>query len=611
MRGKAITLVNFSLDRNKLIYEYCKNLIMNINYNMENKCDIEDILCSEFWPNEEELYEEANIINELKIGEDQIGGKKKLKWKTLEHNGVMFPEKYVKHGTGLIYDGVDIKLNIEAEEYATIYARYKETEYIKNKKFRDNFWKDWKKLLDNNLRAIIKDFSKCDFSKIYDHIVSEKEKTANLTKEEKLAIKERKEKKAEKYKWALVDGKKERVGNYMVEPPGIFIGRGCHPKLGRIKKRILPSDIIINIGRMTSIPKLKEGEKWGKVIHDRYSEWLAAWKDSITGKMKYVRLSGESGFKTSNDLKKFNLSRKLKKNIGKIRKQIEMDINSDNKVTKQLGTATYMLDNFAIRVGNEKGNDTADTVGLTNLRVEHIKLGGENNITLDFLGKDSIRYKQKHKISKEVYMNLEKFTKGKKGDEQLFDEIDSSVLNGYLQKLMRGLTAKVFRTYNASNLLQKEINKIERKKIDESDILVLFNKANAKVAILCNHQKKVSKNFSNQMDKINERITDYKKNIESIRRKQRNRIKKGLKESKQFKNRIKNLNEKIKELRAKKKIKMELKSISLETSKANYIDPRIIYAFSKRNKIPIEKFYSKTLIEKFTWANEVDESWKY
>lgn len=39
---------------------------------------------------------------------------------------------------------------------------------------------------------------------------------------------------------------------------------------------------------------------------------------------------------------------------------------------RQLGTATYVIDHLAIRAGNEKGSDKADTVGCCSLRVEHI-----------------------------------------------------------------------------------------------------------------------------------------------------------------------------------------------------------------------------------------------
>ena len=59
---------------------------------------------------------------------------------------------------------------------------------------------------------------------------------------------------------------------------------------------------------------------------------------------------------------------------------------------KQLGTATYLIDKLALRVGNEKSEDEADTIGTCSLRVEHIKIENDHKITLDFLGKDSIRY---------------------------------------------------------------------------------------------------------------------------------------------------------------------------------------------------------------------------
>ncbi len=39
-----------------------------------------------------------------------------------------------------------------------------------------------------------------------------------------------------------------KVGNFRVEPPGLFRGRGEHPKMGKVKKRVYPRDITINIG---------------------------------------------------------------------------------------------------------------------------------------------------------------------------------------------------------------------------------------------------------------------------------------------------------------------------------------------------------------------------
>ena len=321
---------------------------------------------------------------------------------------------------------------------------------------------------------------------------------------------------AEKYKYAIIDGKKQPIDNYKVEPPGLFIGRGCHPKMGKIKRRIYPEDITLNIGEGVKIPETLEGHKWKEIIHNKEVLWIASWKDNITKKNKYVFPGDHSSFKAKSDENKYNLARKLKKKIGEIRK-INLDnlISDDNK-TKQLATALYFIDKLALRVGNEKGKDEADTVGVSSLRVEHVKIMGEKKIKLDFLGKDSVRYVKKFKVDDIIFNNILSFI-NEKAKEDLFDLIKPSDINKYLQNFMKKLTSKVFRTYNASNLFQRELNAITKKfKDDNLDnkiniILTEFNKANAKVAILCNHQKNVSKNFNIQLQKILNQIKNIRK----------------------------------------------------------------------------------------------------
>lgn len=74
-----------------------------------------------------------------------------------------------------------------------------------------------------------------------------------------------------------------------------------------------------------------------------------------------------------------------------------------------MGTAAYIIDFLAIRAGNEKGSDQADTVGCCSLRKEHIILGEENKVTFHFLGKDSIEYKNEVEVSELAYKNLKYF----------------------------------------------------------------------------------------------------------------------------------------------------------------------------------------------------------
>ena len=555
---------------------------------------------------------------------NQFGGKTgdKAKWTTFEHNGVLFPDPYIKHDIPLIYDGKKITLKNDSEEYATIYSKFLDTEYINSIKFNKNFFKDWKKILIKDGHTEIIDFSKCDFSLILKYITDEKLKNTNISKEEKLNKKEEKNKIEEKYKIAIVDGKEQEVGNFRIEPPSLFLGRGCHPLAGKIKKRIYPEDIIINIGNKSTIPSIPnfyKNHKWGKIIHDDTSEWLASWKDGITGKMKYVWLGSKSDFKAKSDIDKFDMARKLKKNIMHIKKINYENLMSSDITIKQLATALYLIDNFALRVGNEKGDDEADTVGVCSLRVEHMILLDENKVKLDFLGKDSIRYQNTIHVDSDVYNNLALFMQGKNKKDNLFGLINTIKLNLYISEIMPGLTAKVFRTYNASHLFQQEINDIYKKYNKElsqkdnkkdiikyiDEILNSYNKANIKVALLCNHQKNISKNFKEQISKFDDKLKKLKKSIELLLEKKTDE------NVRKINKKIKIINDKIKITKNKKNFKVEMKNLSLDTSKTNYIDPRITIAFLKKFNIPIEKIFSPTLRDKFFWAMDVDENWQF
>jgi DNA topoisomerase-1 len=88
-------------------------------------------------------------------------------------------------------------------------------------------------------------------------------------------------------------------------------------------------------------------------------------------------------------------------------------IASEDVIDNQLGVCTYLIDNLALRVGNEKGEDEADTVGCCSLKVKNVEFPEANSIKLDFLGKDSIRYENTVKVPPEVYQRLVKFSKGK------------------------------------------------------------------------------------------------------------------------------------------------------------------------------------------------------
>ncbi len=322
--------------------------------------------------------------------------------------------------------------------------------------------------------------------------------------------------------------------------PGAFRGRGEHPKMGRLKQRVLPEQVSINMSECAPVPRCPvPGHAWGDVRHDPRGQWLATWKENINNQNKYMQLAAQSSFKGKSDRSKYNKAALLCKFIEKIRNSYKTDLRSKDSETRQLATATWLIDRLALRVGGEKDTEEeADTVGCCSLRVEHFHFdpneeGGDNReIELDFLGKDSMRFKQtidfgaalyndNNGMGTKIFENLQGFCKKKKQTQEVFDTINPSMLNNHLKQFMDGLSAKVFRTYNASKTLQDELRKAEKspawKNLSPAQKVVEYNNANREVAILCNHQRSVSKAQETQLENIGTKLATLKKQKKQLK----------------------------------------------------------------------------------------------
>ncbi|PON81508.1 DNA topoisomerase I [Trema orientale] len=522
------------------------------------------------------------------------------KWTTLIHNGVIFPPPYQPHGVKMLYNGSPVDLTPLQEEVATMFAVMKDTEYAGKEIFRENFWNDWRKLLGKN--HVIQKLDLCDFTPIYDWHQGEKEKKKQMSADVKKALKEEKLKQEEKYMWAIVDGVREKVGNFRVEPPSLFLGRGEHPKFGKLKSRIRPSDMTINIGKDAPVPECPiPGERWKEVRHDNTVTWLASWNDPINPKeFKYVHLAASSSLKRQSDKKKYEKARMLKDYIHNIRAAYTKDFTSKDVTKRQIAVATYLIDKLALRAGNEKGDDEADTVGCCTLKVENVKAIAPNKLEFNFLGKDSIRYENTVEVELPVHNAVIKFQSGKKGNDDLFDLLDTSKLNAHLKELMPGLTAKVFRTYNASITLDDMLNR-ETKDGDLEEKKTLYNTANKQVAIICNHQRTISKSHEAQMSKSTVKIRELEDVLQELKvdleraRKGKPPLKDADRKTKRnlspeaLEKKINKTKGRIAKIKRDMENKEDTKTVALGTSKTNYLDPRITVAWCKRHEVPIEK----------------------
>lgn len=150
-------------------------------------------------------------------------------------------------------------------------------------------------------------------------------------------------------------------------------------------------------------------------------------------------LNAASRVKGERDWQKYEKARKLHRVIDKIRADYTEDWKSKEMKVRQRAVATYFIDKLALRAGNEKDEDEADTVGCCSLRKEHITLHksveglGEHVVEFDFLGKDSIRYNNSVCVDKRVYKNLILFMENKNPEDELFDRLNVSAFGNKLE----------------------------------------------------------------------------------------------------------------------------------------------------------------------------------
>lgn len=443
------------------------------------------------------------------------------KWETLQHSGVIFPPAYepLPKNVKMKYDGTPVTLHPDAEEVASFFGgMLNSTHNVENPVFQKNFFGDFKEILkktggatdrDGN-KIQIKEFTKCDFKPIFEYYDAQREAKKALPKEEKKRLKAEKDELEAPFIFCLWDGKKQKVGNFRVEPPGLFRGRGEHPKTGKVKTRVQPEQITINIGKEATVPVPPEGHKWKEVKHDRTGTWLAMWQENINGNFKYVMLAANSDIKGKSDFEKFEKARRLKGRIADIREAYRADLKAEMMADRQRATAMYLIDTLALRAGNEKGDDEADTVGCCSLKFENITLREPATVIFDFLGKDSIRFHEEYQVDKQVFKNLKIFKKPpKKEGDEIFDRLTTTQLNKHLSSQMPGLTAKVFRTYNASWTFAQLLKKIKKSE-SVPEMIKAYNEANRQVAIICNHKRTVGASHAASMEKMDEKIKGLK-----------------------------------------------------------------------------------------------------
>ena len=547
------------------------------------------------------------------------------KWNELVHNGVAFPPEYVQRGINIKVLGEIFFLNREQEELIYAWAKKKDTHYVKDPVFQSNFISDFIKVLPDRFGSIQK-IDEIDMSEAFNLVdkelkIKEEEKirVKSLSREERKRISQGKKIEKEKlksiYGIAKIDGIEVDVANWLVEPPGIFMGRGLHPLRGKWKPRVTAKDVVLNLGEDASVP---EGP-WKAIVHDHYSMWLASWIETLTGKRKYVWLHDSSYLRQDSDKAKYDTAKELESYIFAIEKEIiNQMLYAKDTTKKRVATVCYLIYKLAMRVGDEKDTDEADTIGASTLRVEHLKfpnVNGKVQIEFNFLGKDSVPWQKVLEIStpdtKALYENLLFFMKGKDRKDEIFEDITSAKVNKFLRSIdkdnLPNLTAKVFRTYIATAIVKERLatptlkvhkNESEFKKVYVAKI------ANLEAAITCNHKKGIDPRnpaSKKSWEKFEQSIANKKEKIRQL--------KVELKEKK-WKTELQKLKkeQRLEKLEFQLRLQQETKDYNLGTSLRNYIDPRVFKSWCEFVNLDWTKIYTSTLQRKFKWIEQYSKN---
>ena len=146
--------------------------------------------------------------------------------------------------------------------------------------------------------------------------------------------------------------------------------------------------------------------------------------------------------------------------------------------------------------------------------------------------------------------------------------------------------------------------------MSDVELVKFYNDANRQVAVLCNHQKAVSKSHDASMEKLNEKL----KAVQDQLKQESTVLKKGIRQGEDVtkqKNKVEKLKAQVLRMATSVKMKEENKTVALGTSKLNYMDPRVSVVFCKKVGLDITKVFSRSHLDKFPWAMYAKSTWRF
>jgi len=538
----------------------------------------------------------------------QSGGARpdgRARWRTLSHHGVALPPPYVPHGRPILWRGLKVQLPPDAEEAITAFVRRGgvivggRATLLGSEAPARRFWQDWSRMLPRG--CPIDSLAGCDLSRVVEAALRKKKKKAAGTKAEQ-----------DPHASATVDGKLQPVAPWAVDRPGVFAGRNASAALsGRYRRRITASDVTINIGRGVA-PPAPGG--WAAVVHDATVDWIARWRDPVTGVVKYARLAPSSAGEQAADLEKYELARRLHARLPALRRRAESDLASDSAARRQLGACLWLIDRLALRVGSGTPEQAArdGAHGATTLLRKHVRVASSAVMHLDFPGKDGVRYLRRVRGAPSALVALVG-SPSSSTNAPLFKGTSAKDVGAAVAEALPGATPKVLRTCRASETFERTLFEALPAPQDKAgaraaELALLL--AGARVAVLCNHRRAVGavgavrpakaspagggprdlSTLDAAVVALTAELASAAARASPVPAKTVARLSRSLAET-----------------------VVRPAGLSLSTSRSNYVDPRIVFAFYARCGGIQEKgkYFSAALRKRFAWAAETPETFRF
>jgi DNA topoisomerase-1 len=473
-------------------------------------------------------------------------------------------------------------LGAEASEYLMDAVRkggFYKGKLLGSREAAENFWADWSALLPKAAQGQLRsldDLAAADLSSVMDAVYKGKDAKGG-------------EEDAARYGVAWVDGKAQPIRPFGVDRPGVFVGVTRYKAMtGRLRPRITSREVTLNIGAGERAPK----GPWKEVIHNPYVDWIASWRDPLTGLLKYARFAPKSSLEGESAEARFDLAREASLAIPRIaRRSVALMTRPGeaNRRSRHVGACLWLIGVMGMRIGAGVVAESAMAFGASTLLARHVSLArGGKGIRFEFPGKDGVPYVRTVREPASLVEVLADASSRrgagmgrKRADDILLDALPSKKLRGEWDTIFPGkrVTSKVLRTSHASMIYDREVKSLLGGGVSLKDALYI---ANVKVALFCNHRRKAKE--SSQPEKQ-----------ENTEKKHEQDLAKAEAMLAAYKPDVAKIREHI----------VKPYGLLLSTSQTSYIDPRITVSACKRANAPIERCVADS------WASKTPASFSW